>query len=213
MTAASSAPQSSSSQVVQAEEKDSFVLSRVIAHAFFDLAVSQWLLPNPEVRRRIFPPYFQIYVEHAFTRGLVLTTPDRDAVALWLPVGRAGPDAPEDYHARLVVVTGPHRDRFLTLDEAFDRHHPVGVKHEHLAIVAVRPGRQRRGIGTALLDARHELLDRLGIPAYLEASDPAKRDIYRKHGYVLRPNAPIRLPDGGPELFPMWREPRSGHVA
>jgi hypothetical protein len=44
------------------------------------------------------------------------------------------------------------------------------------------------------------------VPAYLEASSPRARDLYLRHGYTLRPDAPFRLP-GGPPLWGMWREP------
>ena len=201
-------------RVVRAGAAEAGVLAQVIADAFTVLDVSQWLVPDPGLRRMILPGYFALLVEHALAEGLVLTTPDREAAALWLPVAAAGPGEPaEGYRARLAAMTGPHLDRFEVLDEAFDLHHPVGVPHEHLAILAVHPDRQRLGIGTALLNAHHAILDKNGTPAYLEASDPAKRDIYLKHGYVLRPDAPIRLPDGGPEVFPMWREPRrTGHA-
>jgi GNAT superfamily N-acetyltransferase len=214
MIAPSPAADGDGHRVVRAAAADIDVLSQVIADAFCHLAVSQWLVPDPDARRGIFPCYFRIYVEHAFAEGVVLTTPARDAAALWLSVGPDGPGAPLDrYTKQLASATGRYLDRFRALDEGFDTHHPVGVSHQHLAILAVRPDRQRLGIGTAMLRARHAILDRDLIPAYLEASDPAKRDIYLNHGYVLRPDAPIRLTDGGPELFPMWREPqRTSHA-
>ena len=56
------------------------------------------------------------------------------------------------------------------------------------------------------MNARHAILDRNGTPAYLEASDPAKRDIYRTHGYADFGD-PIQLPDG-PSMYPMWRAAR-----
>jgi GNAT superfamily N-acetyltransferase len=209
MTPSANPLKSADHRVERAGEGDIHVLSLVIADAFHGLDVSQWLVPDPDARRGIFPPYFRSYVEHAMADGLVYTTPARDAVALWLPVGPEGPGAPPDgYAERLADVTGPHLDRFQALDEGFDTHHPAGAAHQYLAIIAVRPDRQRLGIGTAMLRARHAVLDRDGIPAYLEASDTDKREIYRKHGYVLRPDAPIRLPGGGPELWPMWREPQ-----
>ena len=137
----------------------------------------------------------------------MLTTPARDAAALWLPVAAGGPgEPPAGHHERLAALTGPHLARFEALDQAFDQHHPAGIAHEHLAILAVRPDRQHLGIGTALMNARHAILDRNGTPAYLEASDPAKRDIYLKHGYADSGD-PIQLPDG-PSLYPMWRAAR-----
>ena len=198
---------SANHRVEAADANDVDVLTQVIADAFFDLAVSQWLGPDPDARGAIFPGFFRIHVEHALAGGLVLTTPDRDAVALWIPVGPDGPgEPPEGYHDRIAAVTGRHLVRFEALDEGFDQHHPVGTAHELLAILAVRPGRQRLGTATALLNARHAIHDRDGTPAYLEASDPAKRDIYRRHGYTDL-GEPIRLP-GGPEMLPMWRHPR-----
>lgn len=195
-------------RVERAEPGDAEVLTQVIADAFFVLAVSQWLVPDPRSRSAIFPGYFRGYVAHALAEGLVLTTSARDAAALWIPVGPDGPgQPPEGYHDRLAAVTGPHLARFEALDEQLDRHHPAGLPHEHLAILAVRPDRQLLGIGTALMNARHAGLDRDGTPAYLEASDPAKRDIYLAHGYADI-GEPIQLP-AGPAMYPMWRHPRA----
>jgi GNAT superfamily N-acetyltransferase len=206
MTTPEGPPTSADHRVQQADSGDAGVLAQVIADAFSPLAVSQWLVPEPDGRRAIFPGYFRIYVDYTLAGGLVLTTPARDAAALWIPVGADGPgEPPEDYHDRLATVTGRHLARFRALDEAFDRHHPAGTPHEHLAILAVRPDRQRLGIGAALLNARHATLDRDQTAAYLEASDLAKRDIYLSQGYADL-GEPIRLPDG-PLMYPMWRPP------
>jgi GNAT superfamily N-acetyltransferase len=108
-----------------------------------------------------------------------------------------------------VFATGRWLGRFQAFDLALDRHHPADLPHHHhLAILAVRPDSQGQGTGTALLNAHHAALDRDGMPAYLEASRQDTRRIYLRHGYILRPDAPIRLPDGGPEMWPMWREPQ-----
>lgn len=197
--------------VEQADMGDVDVLAQVIAYAFFDLAVSQWLVPEPNERRAIFPGYFRAFVKRALEEGIVLTTPVRTAAALWIPVGPDGPDAvPEQHHEELAVLTGSNPGRFQVLDESFVRRHPVGVPHEHLAILAVRPDKQGQGIGTALLRARHAVLDREETPAYLEASDAGTRAIYLKHGYVDL-GEPIQLPDG-PPMYPMWRpaDPAAG---
>jgi GNAT superfamily N-acetyltransferase len=182
------------------------LLSQVIADAFHGLDVSQWLIPDPDARRRVFPAYWRIFVEHAMDTGHVHTTPDRTAVALWLPVGADGPRPPRHYDARLEAATGPWAGRFAILDEAFEAHHLVGVPHSHLAVLAVQPDQQRKGIGTALLEMRHTVLDDSGVPAYLEASGTDTRDLYLRHGY-LDIGGPIRLSDG-PALYPMIRAPR-----
>ena len=201
-------PRSAGYRLQRAREGDVPMLSQVIADAFHNLDVSGWLIPDADERRRVFPGYFRIYVEHALKHGLVHTTQDRNAAALWLPVGPEGPGAPPDgYHDRLAAATGPHLPRFQTLDDAFAARHPAGVPHHHLAVIAVTPTRQREGIGTTLLGQYHRALDRDRIPAYLEASDPAKRDIYRRFGYTDH-GPPITLPGGGLALYPMWRDPK-----
>jgi GNAT superfamily N-acetyltransferase len=102
----------------------------------------------------------------------VHTTPGRDGVALWLPAGPGAPGPPPGYRQLLAAATAPWTGRFAVFDEVLENHHPADVPHQHLAILAVRPGCQGQGTGTALLTARHRDLDRDGVPAYLEASSP-----------------------------------------
>jgi GNAT superfamily N-acetyltransferase len=190
---------------------DAPALADVIAEAFFDLPPSRWLIPEPDARRRAYPGYFLLYVEHALTAGTVHTTPERDAAALWLPSGTP----PPGYPARLAVATSPWTSRFQKFDELLDTCHPERPPHRHLAILAVRPAVQGNGTGTALLTAYHHRLDQLGLPAYLEASSSHNRDLYLRHGYRDH-GPPIRLPDGTP-MWPMWRDPcqapdRPGHA-
>jgi GNAT superfamily N-acetyltransferase len=195
--------------VVHASDTDLAVLSQVIAGAFCDLAVSQWLIPDRAARRAIFPAYFALYVEQALAAGLVHTTPGRDAAALWIPTGPGPAGPPDGYDARLAAVTGRWLSRFQAFDAELDRHHPAGLAHHHLAILAVRPDRQGHGFGTALLHAHHTVLDRDGVPAYLEASALDTRELYLRHCYTDH-GPPIQLPDG-PRMYPMLRPPHRQH--
>jgi GNAT superfamily N-acetyltransferase len=194
--------------VVRATETDTEVLSQVIADAFHDLPPSKWLIPDDDARRQILPGYFRIYVEHAMADGTVHTTADRAAAALWLPVSTDGATPPDGYQEQLAAATGQWTERFLLFDAALDRHHPAGAAHHHLAILAVRPGHQGLGTGSQLLRAYHDRRGDHGTPAYLEAATLRTTGLYLRHGYVLRPGAPFHLPDGGPPMWPMWREPQ-----
>jgi GNAT superfamily N-acetyltransferase len=194
--------------VITAGPADTGVLSHLIADAFFGLPPSRWLISDPAARRAIFPAYFRIYVEHAIATGIVHTTPDRTAAALWLPTWAGLPGPPPGYEQRLAAVTGPHYARFAAFDATLQRHHPAGTAHHHLALLAVAPGQQGHGTGSMLLRAHHPSLDDGGIPAFLEAATVRTRRLYQRHGYTLGPDAPIRLPDSGPLMWPMWREPR-----
>ncbi len=210
--------------IVRAGEADIEALSLVIADAFFPLAPCRWLIPDETARREIFPAYFRMLVEHAMSGGIVHATPARDAAALWIPLGTRLPDPPAGYHERLAQVTGPWAGRFAVFDAALDASHLTGTAHHHLAILAVRPGRQGHGAGTALLDAHHASLDQEGLTAYLEASDERTRGLYLRHGYGDH-GAPIELndgllagsgdlmpgqPAGSARMYPMVRRPGPG---
>jgi GNAT superfamily N-acetyltransferase len=192
--------------VVRAEARDVVVLSGVIAEAFAELAPSRWLIPRAERRREILPGYFRLVLEYALAGGVVYTTPGRTAAALWLPGGPGAVGPPEGYRGRVAAVTDSWASRFAVFDAALERRHPAGP-HQYLAILAVRPDRQGRGTGTALLRARHDVLDREpGIVAYLEASSRRVRQLYLAHGYADH-GVPIQLPSG-PAMYPMIRQPR-----
>jgi len=195
-------------EAFQADSADLDQLSQIIAKAFADLPPSRWLISDAEARQDVFPAYFRLYLEHVLVHGTIHTTPERDTAALWLPIPGEPPPMSPGYLPRLTAITWPWTDRFLRFDAALDAQHPVSVPHHHLAILAVHPRNQRHGVGTALLNAYHRELDRDGEPAYLEASSPASRDLYLRHGYLPLPNAPFHLPDNGPPLWPMWREPQ-----
>jgi GNAT superfamily N-acetyltransferase len=192
--------------VVRAEETDLDILSLVIAEAFADLPPSRWLIPLATVRREIFPGYFRLQIEHALASGLVHTTPGRTAAALWLPGGTEAREPAEGYEERMAAATYPWTERFAVFEATLGGRHPSGP-HEYLAILAVRPDRQRRGTGTALLHARHQILDRApGMAAYLEAASPRARQLYLARGYADH-GPPIELP-GGPPMYPMMRAPQ-----
>lgn len=196
--------------VIRAADADAGRLSQVIADAFIDLPPSRWLIADPVARRDVFPGYFLIFVEHALASGVVQTTADRSAVALWQFVGDGHDSGPVSYEARLTALTSPWTDRFVAFDAALDRCHPAGIPHHYLAMIAVRPDRQGAGIGAELLRSYHREIDRQNdAPAYLEASSERVCGLYLRHGYSSRPDAPFYLPDGGPPMWPMWRRARS----
>ena len=192
-------------QIVRAETADAAVAADVIGAAFQTLAPAEWLVPNPTQRAFVLPANFRIHVEHAVEVGEVHMTADRSAVAVWLPRDRPLP-GPARYDTRLALACGQWADRFRALDSLSKAYRPT-LPHHHLTVLAVRPDRQGRGLGSALLRHYHALLDEQRMPAYLEASSPRSRDLYLRHGYQLYA-APFTVPNGAP-LWPMWRQPVS----
>jgi ribosomal protein S18 acetylase RimI-like enzyme len=192
-------------EVVRAGRDDAEAVSSLIAEAFCSLDATAWLVPEPDQRQRVLAANFRIFVEHALDHGEVQLTADRSAVAVWFPMDAGPLPPPADYERRLAEAVGPWTERFQVLDGLFEANHPA-EPHHHLAFLAVRPDRQGRGLGSALLRHHHARLDGAGTAAYLEASSERSRDLYLRHGYEPH-GEPFRLPDGTP-FWPMWRTAR-----
>jgi GNAT superfamily N-acetyltransferase len=84
-------------------------------------------------------------------------------------------------------------------------HHPQ-EPHWYLLYVGVTPASQGSGVGSAVMQPVLDQCDREHLPAYLEATCERNRALYRRHGFIDRDLLP--LPDGGPPMYPMWRDPR-----
>lgn len=171
---------------------------RVLTAAFAADPVIRWLLPGdvPGIdAARVFRPA----VEQSAGQGELVVDPGGATAAVWLRLG-AEPSADDgaplsDELARLKAF------KILT-----EQRHPVGREHLYLAFIGVVPGAQGSGAGGRLLRERLARADADRLPAYLEASSSRNRPFYEHHGSRTT-GAPIILPDG-PDLWPMWREPR-----
>jgi GNAT superfamily N-acetyltransferase len=181
---------------------DAAMIAELVATAFAHLAQAAWLVPDVAARPRIMTANFRIFVDHAVEYGHIDLIDEGPAAAVWFPLTDALPE-PAGYERRLAVACDPWTDRFRVLDSLFEENHPV-EPHHHLAFMAVHPGRQGNGLGSALLRHHHASLDATSTPAYLEASSTGSRALYLRHGYASR--EPFRLPNGTP-FWPMWRAP------
>jgi len=193
--------------VIPAAGEDLGGLSEVIAAAHVELPVWRWVIPGFGERRRVLQTWGRLLLGWAASAGTVETTTARDAVAAWIPAGPQPPAPPPGYAGRLAAVTGRHAAGCHALEAAAAACYPAGGPREWLAVIAVSPGRQGQGTGTALLASRHHALDTDGRAACLAAS-PRVRGLCLRHGYADAGD-PVRLP-AGQELYPMLRTPGAG---
>ncbi|MFF5291894.1 GNAT family N-acetyltransferase [Paractinoplanes globisporus] len=180
-------------------------VARLVADAFDHLDVIHWLVSDPDRRKPISRDWYRLYVEHAIGgAGQVVTTSDGLGAAVWFD--RTGEISdPDDYAKRLAELAGDHLPRFLHLDQQMEAHHPADP-HWHLLFLAVHPSRWSQGYGSALMDYTHARLDADRLAAYLEATSPQNRRLYRRHGYTDMTPPAIDVTDTIP-LFRMWRPP------
>jgi ribosomal protein S18 acetylase RimI-like enzyme len=169
-----------------------------LASAFDTDPLAAWLFPEPSGRTALQTGFYRSLLDHPGAESHL--TGDGAGAAIWIHLhagqrlhdDQTGPPDPDAPTTRLHAVGA-----------ALAARHPVDEPHLYLAVMGVAPDRQDRGIGTALLRHRLEQADRDGIAAYLEASSPRSRDLYRKHGFTDL-GAPVRVADA-PPLHPMRR--------
>ncbi|MFI7221259.1 GNAT family N-acetyltransferase [Micromonospora maritima] len=195
---------STSVTIRRATSADTDRLVSVLAEAFFDGPVADWLIPNHDDRRAVYHRYFTLALRHGLDHGHVDTTAGLSAVAIWYPRLEPPRPAPPEHQAALEAATSRYAPKFTLLEAMFDAFHPR-EPHHYLAYVAVSPGQQGCGVGAALLGSYHRRLDALGLPAYLEASNMRNRRLYLRLGYRAGP--PLLLPTSGPTIWRMWRGP------
>jgi predicted N-acetyltransferase YhbS len=89
-------------------------------------------------------------------------------------------------------------------EELIAKHHP-SEPHWYLQTLAVEPGSQRGGIGTALMQPGLDRADAEGMPVYLETQRQSNIPYYRRFGFELTDE--VSLHDS-PPLWLMWRPAR-----
>ncbi|MEU0742517.1 GNAT family N-acetyltransferase [Streptomyces sp. NPDC006134] len=196
-----------------AGEGDRELVVRLLDDAFQDDPVSGWVFPGDAYRRATHHRLMAAFTDLVLAEGRIDVTEDGAACALWLSVpaddhadGAGGDGADDDGPARLRAAVDPDNERVELIGRLTAGVHPSGRAHAYLWMIAVAPGRQGEGLGTALIESVLDRCDREDLPAYLEASSDRSRRLYERLGFTLT-GRPLDLPDG-PRMWPMWREPR-----
>ncbi len=199
------APTAGVVHIRRATGRDLPSVARSLAHAFFDYPVFRWAYPDDEGRRELLPAFFSLFAETLLAHGATFTTTQGTGAALWAPP--AHPAVPEEsadaFGQRLGALSGVDAERVFEISKLIDEHHPPG-SYFFLQFMGVQPERQGRGIGSALLTHVLAGCDREGVGAYLDATSPRNRQFYERHGFRATGEY---APEGGPPLWPMWREP------
>ena len=96
--------------------------------------------------------------------------------------------------------------QWLQLQTLMDSKHPV-KPHYYLFTIATLPEKLGQGVGGSLMKPMTDRFDKQNVGAYLENSRTANLPFYHRHGFEVTEE--IQLPNDGPPMWLMWREPRS----
>jgi len=137
---------------------------------------------------------------------------DHGAVALWTaPAG----STPEDDEPLRDEQVAPYFKPFAAqlgerlmltgqLSQAMKEHRPA-EPHWYLGMLGTHPDRQNQGLGSQVLQAMQAKADRVGIPTFLESSNPRNYGFYQRHGYT---ELDVLTVEDSPPLLGFWRAPR-----
>jgi ribosomal protein S18 acetylase RimI-like enzyme len=131
-----------------------------------------------------------------------------EGAALWNPPGRIPHGLLFTLRTIPAMVSIAGLSRLPRIGGAFqmlEKKHPK-TPHYYLMVLGVEPALQGKGVGTTL--ARHmlERVDREHMPAYLESSNVRNNPLYERLGFKITEE--VKLPNGGPSAWLMWRDPQ-----
>lgn len=186
-----------------AEDRDAVI--GTIAAAFITDPVGRYAAPEPAQHLAIAPDFVEGLAGPAFEHGSAYVAAGFAGAALWLPPGVHADPTP--LMAGMATIVPPDRlpDLGATL-EAMAESHPE-EPHWYLPIIGVDPFSQGRGIGAALMKHALDRVDRDGVLAYLESSNPRNISLYERFGFERIRE--IRM-GAAPVVTPMVRPARGG---
>jgi GNAT superfamily N-acetyltransferase len=175
----------------------------VLTLAFGVDPMARWSLPDPARYLATFPSLAKAFGGNAFEKGTAYIADGFTGAALWLPPGI---ESDEESLKRLFEenTADDIKEDMQGIFEQMGKFHPT-EPHWYLPMIGVDPACQGAGIGSALMIEALKAVDRDGVIAYLESSNPRNVSLYQRHGFEVI--GEIRS-GGSPVLRPMLRGAR-----
>jgi ribosomal protein S18 acetylase RimI-like enzyme len=193
--------------VRRATTDDVEAMAAQMARTFLDDPVTSHIFRNEARREAGLRAYFRTQMKDDYLPfGGCYTAEGYAGSAIWAPAGKPLQAGWRGIMTMLPVLPYVYANmpRTLRLLAMVEKKHPR-VPHWYLASLGTAAGQQGRGIGGALMRPVLAHCDAEGIPCYLESSKERNVPFYRRHGFEIVEE--LRVPDGGPLLWTMWREP------
>ena len=163
----------------------------------------RWSVPDATKYLAIFPSIAKAFGGSTFEGNTAYVADGLAGAALWLPPGAR---SDEESLTRLFdenVEKEVKRD-LPGIFEQMEKFRPT-EPHWYLPMIGVDPAWQGAGVGSALMREALKAVDRDGLIAYLESSNPRNISLYERHGFEVIG----KIQSGSsPVLRPMLRKAR-----
>lgn len=189
----------------------------VIAASHADYPGFRHVFPDAVTRRRVLRPFMAATARDSAVHGYALVARSDDGVlgaALWMPPATFPLSGVRKARMtagllRVAVAAGSSLPAFIRLGAALENAHPPEASW-YLQALGVHPRAQRRGVGELLMAPALTQADEAGLPCYLQTSDPANIDYYRRFGFEVTQPA-IKVFSDGPAYIGMTRPASKEH--
>ena len=193
--------------VRRATKDDVTAMAAQLARTFLDDPVSSHIFRNEARREAGLRAFFRTQMRADYLPfGGCYTTEGYSGSAIWAPAGKPLQTGLSGILALWPVLpyVASNLGTTMRLLSLLETKHPR-QPHWYLATLGTAVEHQGKGVGSALMRPVLEHCDAEGIPCYLESSKERNVPFYRRHGFEVVEEVP--LPDDGPALWTMWREP------
>jgi ribosomal protein S18 acetylase RimI-like enzyme len=194
--------------VRKATQADLPEVINTLGRAFDDDPLINWMVAQDANRQRRVRDAMDLSQRMVFRHGECYTTDGYYGAALWAPPGKwhLGVLAQLRLTPSLIRVTGWKRLAAVSAGvSAIERKHPHD-DHYYLFVLGTDTVHQGKGVGSQVLRPVLERCDREHMPAYLESSKEKNVPFYERNGFKVRER--FEVPNGGPPIWLMWREPQ-----
>ena len=202
-----------STEVIQLEPSQIYQASEILGNAFSEDPIFHYIAPEKHLAKNDFIRcfcqttlrYTQLY-KHTYT-----TSGNIQGVATWMPPGHSSDNILQMLQSGILTLPfkldwkklGRVMSFVWASEQLHKRHMPK--PHWYLALLAVAPNSQRKGIGGILLEPILKQADSQGLPCYLETSTEKAVRFYQKHGFDIIWSG--ELLKNSPYWWAMKREP------
>ena len=169
------------SEVLEAKSGDKKKVLSTACLAFSADPFMRWIMPEGQSYLDKYRELIEIYCcEKSLQHSTTFVVESFLGTAIWLPPGVFG----DEQKISDWILENVLPEKLETFEEVLDqmeKYHPKDNRSWYLAVLAVDPAFQRRGLGSIMVKHVNRILDEKGFQGFLETSNPKNISLYQRH--------------------------------